>query len=304
MKALLFTGQGSQVVGMASSLYNEVPKVKELFEQANSKLGFNLTSIMFDGPDEVLKETRYTQPALFLHEAAIITTLGDKLIPNVVAGHSLGEFSAYYAAGVLSFEDALSIVALRGSLMFEAGTKQKGGMLAVLGLENSIVESICADLLNQGKVVVPANYNSPGQIVVSGNDADVDDSMELFKSAGASMVKKLVVSGAFHSPLMENAKNALAEKVNLTTFSTPKYPIYPNVTAKKTTNAEELKSMCIQQLTSPVRWAQTLEQMQQDGVDTFIEIGPGKVLQGLVKRTLKGVTFSGIDTFADCTNYN
>lgn len=304
MKALLFTGQGSQVVGMASSLYNEVPKVKDLFERANSILGFNLTSIMFDGPDEVLKETRYTQPALFLHEAAVITTLGDKLVPNVVAGHSLGEFSAYFASGVLSFEDALSIVALRGSLMFEAGTKQKGGMLAVLGLENSVVESICADLSNQGKVVVPANYNSPGQIVVSGNDADVDDSMELFKSAGASMVKKLVVSGAFHSPLMEYAKEALAEKVNATTFSTPKYPIYPNVTAVKTTNAEELKSLCIQQLTSPVRWAQSLEQMQQDGVDTFIEIGPGKVLQGLVKRTLKGVNFSGIDTYTDCTNYN
>jgi len=304
MKAMLFTGQGSQVVGMASSFYNEVPKVKELFEQANSILGYNLTSIMFDGPEEVLKETRYTQPALFLHEAAIITTLGYNLLPNVVAGHSLGEFSAYFAAGVLSFEDALSIVALRGALMFEAGTKQKGGMLAVLGLENSIVESICSDLTKQGKVVVPANYNSPGQIVVSGNDADVDDSMELFKSAGASMVKKLVVSGAFHSPLMEYAKEALSEKVNLTTFLTTKYPIYPNVNAVKTTKAEDLKSFCIQQLTSPVRWAQTLEQMQQDGVDTFIEIGPGKVLQGLVKRTLKGVNFSGIDTFADCTNYN
>jgi [acyl-carrier-protein] S-malonyltransferase len=304
MKALMFTGQGSQVVGMASSLFNEVPQVRELFEQANSILGFNLTSIMFDGPDETLKETRYTQPALFLHEAAIVTTLRDKLIPDVVAGHSLGEFSAYYAAGVLSFEDALSIVALRGSLMFEAGTKQKGGMLAVLGLENSIVESICSDLILQGKVVVPANYNSPGQIVVSGNDADVDYSMELFKTAGASMVKKLVVSGAFHSPLMEYAKEALAEKIHSTMFSAPKCPVYPNVTASKTTNVDELKTLCIQQLTSPVRWAQTLEQMHQDGVDTYIEIGPGKVLQGLVKRTLKGVNFTGIDTFADCTNYN
>lgn len=304
MKALLFTGQGSQVVGMASSFYNEVPKVRELFEQANSLLGFNLTSIMFEGPDETLKETRYTQPALFLHEAAIISTLGNTLMPDVVAGHSLGEFSAYYAAGVLSFEEALSIVALRGSLMFEAGTQQKGGMLAVLGLENSVVESICSDLSSQGKVVVPANYNSPGQIVVSGNDADVDDSMELFKSAGASMVKKLVVSGAFHSPLMEYAKESLAEKIHSTTFSTPKCPIYPNVTATKTTNVDELKSLCIQQLTSPVRWAQTLEQMQNDGIETYIEIGPGKVLQGLVKRTLKGVTFTGIDTFADCSNYN
>jgi len=304
MKALLFTGQGSQVVGMASSLYNEVEKVRELFEQANSLLGFSLSTIMFEGPDETLKETRYTQPALFLHEAAIITSLGNKLIPDVVAGHSLGEFSAYFAAGVLSFEDALSIVALRGSLMFEAGTKQKGGMLAVLGLENAVVESICSDLTNKGKVVVPANYNSPGQIVVSGNDTDVDDSMELFKSAGASMVKKLVVSGAFHSPLMEYAKEALAEKIHSTKFSAPKCPIYPNVTATKTTNVDELKTLCIQQLTSPVRWAQTLEQMQQDGVHTFIEIGPGKVLQGLVKRTLKGVNFTGIDTFADCTNYN
>ena len=303
MKALLFTGQGSQVVGMASSLYNEVPQVKDLFERANSLLGYDLTSIMFNGPDETLKETRYTQPALFLHEAAILATVGDKLIPDCVAGHSLGEFSAYYAAGVLTFEEALSIIALRGALMFEAGTKQKGGMLAVLGLENSVVESICSDLSKQGKVVVPANYNSPGQIVVSGNDADVDESMELFKSAGASMVKKLVVSGAFHSPLMEFAKEALAKKINETTFSTPKCPVYPNVTAVKTSDASVLKELCIQQLTSPVRWAQTLEQMHNDSVDTFIEIGPGKVLQGLVKRTLKGVTFTGIDTFTDCTHY-
>jgi [acyl-carrier-protein] S-malonyltransferase len=303
MKALLFTGQGSQVVGMASSLYNEVPKVKELFERANALLGYDLTSIMFEGPDETLKETRYTQPALFLHEAAIMATVGDKLVADCVAGHSLGEFSAYYASDVLTFEDALSIIALRGSLMFEAGTKQKGGMLAVLGLENSVVESICSELAQQGKIVVPANYNSPGQIVVSGNDADVDESMELFKSAGASMVKKLVVSGAFHSPLMEFAKDALAKKINETTFSTPKCPVYPNVTAVKTTDAALLKELCVQQLTSPVRWAQTLEQMHNDSVDTFIEIGPGKVLQGLVKRTLKGVTFTGIDTFTDCTQY-
>ncbi len=300
MNAFLFTGQGSQVVGMGSSLFNESNSVKQLIEKANDLVGYSLSTIMFEGPEDTLKETRYTQPALFLHEAAILSVLGDKLKPDCVAGHSLGEFSAYYAAGVLSFEDTLSIVCLRGSLMFEAGSKEKGGMLAVLGLENSVVESICTDLNNNGKVVVPANYNSPGQIVVSGKDKDIDDSMELFKSAGASMVKKLVVSGAFHSPLMEYAKESLATKIQNTSFLAPKYPVYPNVTATKTTNPKLLKELCIQQLTSPVRWAQTLEQMDNDGVDSYIEIGPGKVLQGLVKRTIKGASFMGIDTYSDC----
>lgn len=303
--ALLFSGQGSQYVGMAKDVVEEFPKAKERFDQADSILGFKLSEIMFAGPLETLKETRYTQPAIFLHSATLTDLLDGKLEFSGVAGHSVGEYAALYAAGVLKFEDALKLVALRGKLMFEAGETEPGTMFAVIGGADEKIEDVCKILTEKadGDVVVPANYNSPGQLVVSGSRDFLRENSKAFKEAGAKLVKELVVSGAFHSPLMEPAREELKKAIDSTGFGDAKVPVFANVSAKPTTNAAEIKDLLIAQLTSPVRWTQTQLNMSENGFDNFVEVGPGAVLQGLVKRTLKDVEFSGIDKLEDLRKY-
>lgn len=295
--AFLFSGQGSQYVGMAADLYASRESARQLFERAHSILGYSLYDICSQGPAETLKETRYTQPALFVHEAILIDSIKTLQSVQAVAGHSLGEYSAMYAAGVLSFEDALRLVALRGTLMFEAGQAQPGTMAAVVGLADDVVENICSGI--HGAVVVAANYNAPGQVVVSGDAEAVRSSLEQFKSAGARMVTELPVSGAFHSPLMKPAQETLAKAIHAAEFRDAQTDVVCNVDASVHRSAAELREALIAQLVSPVRWTQSLETMFAMGVREFIEVGPGKVLQGLVKRTLKEVTMRGVDTEAD-----
>ncbi|MBI3259570.1 MAG: ACP S-malonyltransferase [Ignavibacteriae bacterium] len=299
MNALLFAGQGSQYVGMIKGLADEFPQAKARMEQADSILGFSLSSICYDGPVEILKETRYTQPALFVHEAILVDLLRDKLEFSAVAGHSLGEYSALYAAGVLGFDDTLKLVALRGELMFRAGEDKPGTMIAVIGLADEVVNNICEKLNGNGGVIVAANYNSPGQVVVSGSADFLRQHIATFKEAGARMVTELPVSGAFHSPLLISAKERLAEAIHSTRFNDSSVDVYCNVSAKPEKNADELRNSLIEQLVSPVRWTETMKNMQSASITNFIEIGPGKVLQGLVKRTLSGATFSGFDIASD-----
>lgn len=299
MNALLFSGQGSQYVGMVKGLADEFPHAKARMEQADSILGFSLSTICYEGPAETLKETRYTQPALFVHEAILVDLLQDKLEFSAVAGHSLGEYSALYAAGVLGFEDTLKLVALRGELMFRAGEDKPGTMLAVIGLADEIVNEICEKLNGNGGVIVAANYNSPGQVVVSGSADYLRQHITTFKEAGARMVTELPVSGAFHSPLLDSAKERLAEAIHSTMFNDSSVDVYCNISGKPEKNADVLRNSLIEQLVSPVRWTETMINMQSAGITNFIEIGPGKVLQGLVKRTLTGATFSGFDTAVD-----
>ncbi len=299
MNALLFAGQGSQYVGMIKGLSDEFPQALSRMKQADEILGFSLSTICYEGPVETLKETRYTQPALFVHEAIIVDLLRDKLEFSAVAGHSLGEYSALYAAGVLSFEDALKLVSLRGELMFRAGEHLPGTMLAVIGLADEIVNDICQKLNGDGGVIVAANYNSPGQVVVSGSADFLRQHINTFKEAGARMVTELPVSGAFHSPLLESAKERLAEAIHSTQFNNSSIDVYCNISAKPEKNADKLRNSLIEQLVSPVRWTETMMNMHSAGISNFIEIGPGKVLQGLVKRTLTGVLFSGFDTTSD-----
>lgn len=290
--AYLFPGQGSQFVGMGKELFDSNPEAAECFNKANEILGFDLKEIMFEGPEEKLKQTEFTQPAIFLHSVALFKTLNAK--PDMVAGHSLGEFSALVACGTVSFEDALKIVRRRGELMQKAGTDNPGTMAAVIGMDDEAVEKVCDQASAEtGKEVVAANYNCPGQLVISGYKEAVEKAVELAKENGARMAMLLPVSGAFHSTLMKPAYDGLKNQLEQLSIEPPECPIYSNYTAEPTTNPEEIRSNLLNQLLNPVRWTQTLNNMNANGADSFVEVGPGKVLQGLVKRTLKGVEISG-----------
>jgi [acyl-carrier-protein] S-malonyltransferase len=299
--ALLCSGQGSQYVGMVKDIAEKYSQIAELVKQADEIVGYPLTNICFEGPTEKLKETRYTQPALFLHSAAIYEIIKDKIKFDAVAGHSVGEYAALYIAGVLSFEDALNLVSLRGQLMFAAGEETQGTMFAVINLADDKVAEVCASLTDETKnlYVVPANFNSPGQVVVSGSAEHLRNNINLFKDAGARMTKELTVSGAFHSPLMLPAQNKLEQAINSIKFNNAKVPVYANVSAKPLTNADEIRASLIKQLTAPVLWTQSILEMQKDGINKFIEIGAGQVLQGLVKRIVEGVEVSGFDKAED-----
>ena len=281
MKAYIFPGQGAQFTGMGLDLYENAPEAQLLFEDANSILGFNITDIMFEGTADQLKETKVTQPAIFLHSVILAKTLGDNFKPDMVAGHSLGEFSALVANGALSFEDGLKLVSQRAMAMQKACEIQPSTMAAVLGLEDKLVEDICAK--TEG-VVVAANYNCPGQLVISGEVEAINRACEAMKEAGARRALVLPVGGAFHSPMMEPAREELAAAIENTTFSKPNCPIYQNVTASAIIDETEIKANLISQLTAPVRWTQSVQQMIADGATLFTEVGPGKVLQGLVKK--------------------
>lgn len=299
--ALLCSGQGSQYVGMMKDLFDNSNKAKEIIHKADEILDFSLSEICFNGPMDVLKQTRFTQPAIFLHSAVLYELLKDKLEFDAVAGHSVGEYAALYIAGVIEFEDALRLVSLRGQLMYSAGEELPGTMFAVLNLDDDKVVEVC-NKLNQndeGAVVVAANFNSPGQVVVSGSRDFLRNNINAFKEAGAKLVKELVVSGAFHSPLMKPAQLELEKAINTIEFKNSKVPVYSNVYAKPLTNADEIKNALIAQLTAPVLWTQSLRQMFSDGITRFVELGPGQVLQGLVKRTLENIEILGYDKFDD-----
>lgn len=291
MKAFVFPGQGAQFVGMGKDLYETSPLAKEMFEKANEILGFRITDLMFEGTDEDLRQTKVTQPAIFLHSVILAKTLGDDFKPDMVAGHSLGEFSALVAANALSFEDGLKLVYKRALAMQKACEMNPSTMAAVLGLADDKVEEICATITDE--VVVPANYNCPGQIVISGTDAGIDKACELLLAAGAKRALKLKVGGAFHSPLMDPAKLELEEAINTTTFASPICPVYQNVSTKGETDSTVIKKNLVAQLTAPVKWTQSVEHMVADGATAFMELGPGAVLQGLVKKISKEVETSG-----------
>ncbi|MFZ4862736.1 ACP S-malonyltransferase [Sphingobacterium sp. Mn56C] len=279
--AYIFPGQGAQFVGMGQDLYNQNEASKALFEKANEILGFRITDIMFNGTDEDLKQTKVTQPAIFLQSVILAKALGDSFQPSMVAGHSLGEFSALVAAGALSFEDGLKLVAQRANAMQKACEVEPSTMAAILGLDDETVERICAEVAD---VVVAANYNCPGQLVISGSIAGVDKACALLTEAGAKRALKLNVGGAFHSPLMEPAKLELQAAIEATNIQAPVCPIYQNIDAKAYTDPAAIKANLIAQLTGAVRWTQTVQNMLADGADAFVEVGPGNVLQGLVKK--------------------
>jgi [acyl-carrier-protein] S-malonyltransferase len=295
--AFVFPGQGSQYVGMAKDLYENDPQSRALIEEADGVLGTSLSSILFEGPEETLRQTHNTQPAIFLHSIVVARSLAH-LQPAMVAGHSLGEYSALVMAGALSFADGLRLVRLRGELMQQAGIAQKGTMAAVVGLSPEVTEDVCREASAAG-IVQPANFNSPGQIVISGSVEGVHKAMELARTKGAKMVKELVVSGAFHSPLMESAREGLKKALDTTTFNDARIPVYANVTAEPVTRAATIRDLLYQQLTMPVRWEQSVRSMARDGATDFIEVGPGKVLQGLIKRTEAGVQTRGFDKWQD-----
>ncbi|KIA87395.1 ACP S-malonyltransferase [Flavobacterium sp. AED] len=281
MKAYVFPGQGAQFTGMGKDLYENSPLAKELFEKANEILGFRITDIMFEGTAEELKETKVTQPAVFLHSVILAKTLGDDFKPEMVAGHSLGEFSALVANGALSFEDGLRLVSQRALAMQKACEIKPSTMAAVLGLADNIVEDVCASI---DGIVVAANYNCPGQLVISGETSAVEKACEAMKTAGAKRALLLPVGGAFHSPMMEPAREELAAAIEATTFSPPICPVYQNVTASAVSDADEIKKNLIIQLTAPVKWTQSVQQMIKDGATLFTEVGPGKVLAGLIGK--------------------
>ena len=292
-KAYVFPGQGSQFPGMAKDLYENQSKAKEMLEKANEILGFRITDIMFEGTADDLKATKVTQPAIFLH-STVLAACYDGFKPDMTAGHSLGEFSALVAAGAISFEDGLRLVSIRANAMQKCCETNPGGMAAIIGMTNEAVEDVCKSV---DGLVIPANYNSDGQVVISGEKAAVEAACEKAKEAGAKRALPLPVSGAFHSPLMEPARKELAEAIEKTTFSAPVCPVYQNVTAKAETDPETIKANLLAQLTSPVRWTQSVKSMVADGADYFMEIGPGNVLQGLIKRTAGAdVTIEGIST--------
>src|SRR5690554_377929 len=289
-KTYVFPGQGAQFVGMGHDLYQSSPKAKELFDKANEILGFRITDLMFNGTDEDLKQTKVTQPAIFLHSVILALTMGEDFKPDMTAGHSLGEFSALVAAGALSFEDGLKLVYARALAMQKACEIEPSTMAAIIALPDEKVEEICNSI---DDVVVPANYNCPGQIVISGSITGIDKACELMKEAGAKRALPLKVGGAFHSPLMEPARVELSDAIESTKFSTPVCPVYQNASTKGEIDPEIIKKNLIDQLTSPVKWTQSVQNMISDGATEFIELGPGKVLQGLVTKIDKRATVSG-----------
>ena len=290
MKAYIFPGQGAQFSGMGLDLYEKFPEAQKLFEKANDILGFSITDIMFEGTAEQLKETKVTQPAIFLHSVILAKVLGDDFKPEMVAGHSLGELSALVANGVLSFEDGLTLVSKRALAMQKACEIQPSTMAAVLGLEDKVVEDTCAEI---DGIVVAANYNCPGQLVISGEVEAVEKACEVLTEKGARRALVLPVGGAFHSPLMEPAREELAAAIEATNFNEPTCPIYQNVAAKAVTSPEKIKENLIAQLTAPVKWTQCVQAMVADGGTEFIEVGPGKVLQGLMRKIDRSVAASG-----------
>lgn len=297
MKAFVFPGQGAQFVGMGKDLYDNNPLAKELFEKANDILGFRITDIMFSGTDEELKQTKVTQPAVFLHSVISALCMGENFTPDMVAGHSLGEFSALVAAGALNFENGLKLVYARAMAMQKACEAAPSTMAAIVGLDDATIENVCAEINTENNVVVPANYNCPGQLVISGNVEAVKAACEKLKAAGAKRALLLPVGGAFHSPLMQPAKDELQAAIEATTFNTPKCAVYQNVDAQAHTDAEEIKANLIAQLTASVRWTQEVQNMIAAGATDFTECGPGKVLQGMIGKIAKGndaVTAHGI----------
>ena len=288
-KAFVFPGQGSQFSGMGKDLYDNSELAKKMFHQANDILGFNITDIMFKGTDEELKQTKVTQPAIFLHSVILAATMGESFVPDMVAGHSLGEFSALVANKTLSFESALTLVSKRAMAMQKACEINPSTMAAVLNLADDVIETICKEITESGHVVVAANYNCPGQLVISGSIEGINKACELMKQAGAKRALVLQVGGAFHSPLMEPARKELEQAIEQSEFKTPVCPVYQNVNAMAVSDPATIKKNLVAQLTAPVRWTQTVENMLKDGATQFIEAGPGKVLQGLVKKVNKDV---------------
>ncbi len=293
MKAFVFPGQGAQFPGMGKDLYENSAEAKALFEKANDILGFNITNIMFEGEVEDLKQTKVTQPAIFLHSVLLAKTLKD-FAPDMVAGHSLGEFSALVANGTLNFEDGLKLVAQRAMAMQKACEIEPSTMAAIVGLEDAVVEEVCAEI---DDVVVPANYNCPGQLVISGSEAGIDKACEILTEKGAKRALKLVVGGAFHSPFMEPAREELAAAIETTTFNQPTCPVYQNVNAQPVSDPEVIKENLIAQLTAPVKWTQIVQNMIAGGATSFTEVGPGKVLQGLVKKVDRSMETIGVNSY-------
>lgn len=300
-RAFLFPGQGSQFVGMAKDLFDNSVEAKEMIKTADGAIGANLSHIMFYGPEEELKQTENTQPAIFIH-SVVINSLIRTLDCKGAAGHSLGEYSALVAAGAMQYFDAINLVRFRGKAMQQAGIDNPGTMAAVIGLSAEAIEEVCQKASSEG-IVQPANFNSPGQIVVSGSVNGVRKAMEIAKESGAKLVKELVVSGAFHSPLMQSAKDKLAAELEKANIYEARFPVYANVTAKPVTSKDEIRKLLLEQVTLPVRWEETILNMVNDGFDEFYEIGPGSVLQGLVKRIVPGVKVSCIDSYQKVSEF-